>query len=254
METDRFPGFEKRNLQGTKNRMSNLPRAQAKQRIRVPRTAVGTHCFRAFCLNLFCSLIPLASGVNAQEPATSKTELANSERAASTSPEANPPVPSRSRSTPPGSPTKTEPPKTERQLAEERKARDAARKRGEITFDDLKFDIEKGGEFKKEMITKEIGELDKKTVKLRGFILPTSVFQNSGIKQFVLVRDNQECCFGPGALLFDCVIIEMEPGKTATFSTRVVSVKGKLEIDSESFRYPEGGHYAIYKMTAEEVK
>ena len=105
-----------------------------------------------------------------------------------------------------------------------------------------------------EMITKEIGELDKKTVKLRGFILPTSVFQNSGIKQFVLVRDNQECCFGPGALLFDCVIIEMEPGKTATFSTRVVSVKGKLEIDSESFRYPEGGHYAIYKMTAEEVK
>jgi len=229
--------------------MSNLPREQAKKRFRAPRSAAGTHCFRAFCLNLSCGLIPLASGVNAQEPATPKIE-----RAASTSPEANPPVPSRSRSTPPGSPTKTEPPKTERQLAEERKARDAARKRGEITFDDLKFDIEKGGEFKKEMITKEIEELNKKTVKLRGFILPTSVFQNSGIKQFVLVRDNQECCFGPGALLFDSVIIEMEPGKTATFSTRVVSVKGKLEIDSESFRYPEGGHYAIYKMTAEEVK
>jgi len=58
--------------------------------------------------------------------------------------------------------TKTEPPKTERQLAEERKARDAARKRGEITFDDLKFDIEKDGAFKKEMITKEIEELNKK--------------------------------------------------------------------------------------------
>lgn len=150
--------------------------------------------------------------------------------------------------------TKTEPPKTERQLAEERKARDAARKRGEITFDDLKFDIEKDGAFKKEMITKEIEELNKKTVKLRGFILPTSVFQQTGIKQFVLVRDNQECCFGPGAALYDCVIVEMQPGKTATFSTRVVSVKGKLEIDSESFRYPDGGHYAIYKMTAEEVK
>ena len=104
------------------------------------------------------------------------------------------------------------------------------------------------------MITKEIEELNKKTVKLRGFILPTSVFQQSGIKQFVLVRDNQECCFGPGAALYDCVIIEMQAGKTATFSTRVVSVKGKLEIDSESFRYPDGGHYAIYKMTAEEVK
>ncbi len=149
---------------------------------------------------------------------------------------------------------KAEPAKTERQLAEERKARDAARKRGEITFDDLKFDIQKDGAFKKEMITKEIEELNKKTVKLRGFILPTSVFQQAGIKQFVLVRDNQECCFGPGAALYDCVIIEMQPGKTASFSTRVVSVKGKLEIDSESFRYPDGGHYAIYKMTAEEVK
>ena len=231
-ETNRFPCVETRNFQGTKNRMSNLPREQVEPRIRAPRNTVGNQSFRAVCLTLFCALIPVASVVYAQEPDT----------------------PNRSRSTPSGSPTKTDPPKSEKQLAEERKARDAARKRGEITFDDLKFDIEKGGEFKKEMITKEIGELDKKTVKLRGFILPTSVFQNSGIKQFVLVRDNQECCFGPGALLFDCVIVEMEPGKTTTFSTRVVSVKGKLEIDSESFRYPEGGHYAIYKMTAEEVK
>lgn len=154
-----------------------------------------------------------------------------------------------------GDPAKpTDPPKSERQLAEERKAREAARKRGEITFDDLKFNIEKGGEFKKEMITPEIRELDKKVVKLRGFILPTSVFQQSGIKQFVLVRDNQECCFGPGAALYDCVIVEMLPSKTATFSTRVVSVKGKIEIDAESFQYPDGGHYAIYKMTAEEVR
>lgn len=148
----------------------------------------------------------------------------------------------------------TDPPKSERQLAEERKAREAARKRGEITFDDLKFEIEKGGEFKDEMITEEIKELDKKVVKLRGFILPTSVFQQTGIKQFVLVRDNQECCFGPGAALYDCVIVEMAAGKTANFSTRVVSVKGKLEIDSESFQYPDGGHYAIYKMTADEVR
>jgi hypothetical protein len=155
---------------------------------------------------------------------------------------------------PPSRTLPADPPKSDRQLAEERKAREAARKRGEITFDDLKFDIEKGGEFKNEMITPEIKELDKKVVKIRGFILPTSVFQQTGIQQFVLVRDNQECCFGPGAALYDCVIVQMAPGKTATFSTRVVSVKGKLEIDPETFRYPDGGHYAIYKMTADEVR
>ncbi|HUP79311.1 MAG TPA: hypothetical protein VM260_12240, partial [Pirellula sp.] len=72
-------------------------------------------------------------------------------------------------------------PKYGKQLADERKAREAARKRGEITFDDLKFDIEKGAKFKPEMITKELKELDKKIFKLRGFILPTSVFQQTAI-------------------------------------------------------------------------
>jgi hypothetical protein len=161
----------------------------------------------------------------------------------------SPESPNRRRDTPANSP-----PKSDRQLAEDRKAREAARKRGEITFDDLKFEIEKGGDFKDEMITDSIRELNQKTLKLRGFILPTSVFQQTGIKQFVLVRDNQECCFGPGAALYDCVMIEMAPGKTASFSTRVVTVKGKLEIDTESFRYPDGGLYAVYKMSAEEVK
>ena len=144
------------------------------------------------------------------------------------------------------------PPKTERQLAEERKARDAAKKRGEITFDDLKFDIEKGGEYKPEMITPAIKDLEKKTLKIRGFILPNSVFQTNGIKQFVLVRDNRECCFGPGAAIYDCVWVEMAAGKTAAFSTQVVTVKGKFAIDEETFKNTDG--YAIFKMTADEVK
>ena len=150
-------------------------------------------------------------------------------------------------------PGKTEP-KTEKQLAEERKAHEAARKRGEIIFDDLKFDIEKGAKFAPVMITKELMELDKKIFKLRGFILPATVFQQTGIKEFVLVRDNQQCCFGPGAAIYDCVMVEMNPGKTTNFSTRVVTVKGKLEIDIEKYKDEEGANYAMYRMTAEEVK
>jgi hypothetical protein len=50
-------------------------------------------------------------------------------------------------------------------------------------------------------------------------------------------------------------MVTMAPGKTIDYATRIVTVKGKLEIDTESFQYPdEGGHYAVYKMTAEEVK
>jgi hypothetical protein len=137
---------------------------------------------------------------------------------------------------------------------DDRSARTAAKSKGDITFDDIKFGIEKDGLFERKMLTEDIENLHKKTVRLRGYILPASVFQQTGIKKFVLVRDNQECCFGPGAALFDCVMIEMAEGKAANFTTRPVAVRGTFMIDSESYQYPDGGHYAIYKMLATEVK
>lgn len=137
----------------------------------------------------------------------------------------------------------------------ERKAREAARKRGEFSFDDLKFEIERGGKFEDSMLPESLKELHKKSMRIRGYILPDSVMQRSGIKRFVLVRDNKECCFGPGAMLYDCIVVEMEEGKTTEFATRPVTVKGTFEIDTKSFQYPDdGGHYAIYKLRAQEAK
>lgn len=144
----------------------------------------------------------------------------------------------------------------ERKEAIEKKQREANRKKGDLTFDDLKFEIERDGNFEPSMLTDDIKQFDKKTIKIRGFMLPTSVFQQTGIKQFVLVRDNQECCFGPGAMLYDCIFVEMDSGKTTTFTNRVVTIKGKFEIDTESeaLRTPEGKHLGIYKMKVSEIK
>lgn len=141
----------------------------------------------------------------------------------------------------------------QRPTAEDRSSRGTAKSKGDLTFDDIKFDIEKGGKFDREMLTKDIESLHKKKIQIRGYILPSSVFKQTGIEEFVLVRDNQECCFGPGAALYDCIIISMAKGKTAKFTTRPVAVKGKFEI--KEFKYPDSDeHYAIYKLTAEEVK
>jgi len=118
----------------------------------------------------------------------------------------------------------------------------------------LKFDIENDGEFKEEMITDSLNELEGKVVRLRAFMLPSFLFQQKGFNRFVLVRDNQECCFGPGAALYDCVMVEMESGKTADFTTRVVTVKGSFSTDTKSYRYPDGEPYAVFKITASEVK
>lgn len=154
----------------------------------------------------------------------------------------------------PGTETQTaSPEQSARPTAEDRSSRNTAKSKGDLTFDDIKFDIEKGGAFKRSMLTKDIEGLNKKTIRIRGYILPTSVYQSSGIEEFVLVRDNQECCFGPGAALYDCIIVQMEKGKTADFTTRPVAVRGKFEI--KEFKYPDSDeHYAIYKMTATEVK
>ncbi len=58
----------------------------------------------------------------------------------------------------------------------------------------------------------------------------------------------------PGAMLYDCVMVEMTEGKTANFSTRPVSVKGTFEIDTKTYKYPNGGHFAVFRIKATEVK
>jgi hypothetical protein len=148
----------------------------------------------------------------------------------------------------------------DRPVVEERKSSAAALAKGEINFDDLKFEIDKDQSFKREMLNKEVVQLNGRKVKIRGYILPSTLFKETDIDQFVLVRDNQECCFGPGAALFDCVIIEMVPGKTTDFVTRPVTVEGKFKIDVEKYKYPPGGgpkgasHFAVFKIDGISVK
>jgi hypothetical protein len=99
------------------------------------------------------------------------------------------------------------------------------------------------------MLTPAIEELDGKRIRIRGWILPTA--QKKGLKQFVLVRDNMECCFGPGAALYDCIIVEMQPGETAEFSTSSVAVTGQFSIRELKVG---NTHLAIYRMQGETVE
>ena len=143
---------------------------------------------------------------------------------------------------------------------EVRKSSDSALAKGDINFDDLQFEIEKDAPFEPGMLTADVKKLAGRKVKLRGYILPSTLFKETNIEEFVLVRDNQECCFGPGAALFDCVIVKMAPGKTTDFVTRPVTVEGKFKIDTESYKYPNGAgprgasHFAIFQIDGISVK
>ena len=117
------------------------------------------------------------------------------------------------------------------------------------TFDDLRFDIQPGQPFHRDMLPQPIEALGGQRIRIRGYILPTP--QKRGIKTFVLVRDNQECCFGPGAALYDCILVEMKPGATAEYTIRPVAVEGTFGIEEVK---SGDMHLAIYHLDADSVR
>jgi len=120
----------------------------------------------------------------------------------------------------------------------------------DISFDDVKLEMQKGEPFTRDRLTPRAKALEGTRVRIRGYILPS--FQQTGLTQFVLVRDNMECCFGPGAALHDCVVVRMVPGQTAAFSIRPVAVSGTFRV--EELRGPDGRHLAIYALDGEGVQ
>ncbi|WP_165698900.1 DUF3299 domain-containing protein [Bremerella volcania] len=119
----------------------------------------------------------------------------------------------------------------------------------DLTFDDIKFDIEPDAPFKREMLPQGIEDLSGQKISIGGYMLPS--FQQRDIKQFVLVRDNMECCFGPGAALYDCILVEME-GRGIDFTVRPVVVEGVFTI--KEYKDDSGKHLAIYHMQGTGVR
>ena len=120
----------------------------------------------------------------------------------------------------------------------------------EVTFDEIKLGLMKGEPYDPSALTEKVKNLDGKNIRIRGYILPS--FQQNNIKQFILVRDNMECCFGPGALLHDCIVVEMLPPATTSFTVRPVSVEGNFSV--RELKGPDGNYLAIYHLDGMQVK
>lgn len=73
-------------------------------------------------------------------------------------------------------------------------------------------------------------QLDGKRVRIRGFMYPA--FQNTGLRGFVLARDNQICCFGRDPKVYDLINVKMKEGTTTDYipPTRSFDVEGTFLI------------------------
>lgn len=120
----------------------------------------------------------------------------------------------------------------------------------DLNFDHLKFNIKPDQEFQIKQLTSDLIKLRGRKIRLRGFIRPS--YRQEKITQFVFVRDNQECCFGPGAALYDCTIVNLAKGNETSFSTRAITVEGTFDL--KPFRGPDNKVWAIFRLNDAVVK
>ena len=122
--------------------------------------------------------------------------------------------------------------------------------RNDLTFDNLKFEMDPKERFSRKMLSKKINGYHGTTVKIRGYIRPNT--KQSGITRFVFVRDNQECCFGPKAAIFDNILVKLAKGESTKFTVLPITVEGKFAL--KEYKGPDGKVWSLYRLYESKVK
>lgn len=92
--------------------------------------------------------------------------------------------------------------------------------------------------------------LDGKPVFIKGYIYPGQ--QQYGIKQFVLCRDQGDCCFGGNPKITDRIEVKLAEPLTINYSPRMFGVAGTFRV--EPTQTAEGLGAVLYHIDAKHVK
>jgi len=86
--------------------------------------------------------------------------------------------------------------------------------------------------------------LDGQQVRLRGWMFPPP--QTEDLPQFLFVRDNQICCFGRKAKVYDKVAVQLKDGVTTNYiQGRPFDVEGRFRIQPEEI---DGELFLLYYL------
>ncbi len=90
----------------------------------------------------------------------------------------------------------------------------------------------------------EVEALDGKKIYIKGYMYPTR--QQTGIKEFVLVKDTGQCCFGGQPKLTDMVVVQFKDGMTVNHrEQQLVGVAGTFHAGQVS---QSGQLTAVYTL------
>lgn len=74
-------------------------------------------------------------------------------------------------------------------------------------------------------VTPEVANLDGQPIFIKGYMYPTR--QQTGMTEFVLVKDTGQCCFGGNPKLTDMIVVKFHDGMTVNHKEQIlVSVAG----------------------------
>jgi hypothetical protein len=86
------------------------------------------------------------------------------------------------------------------------------------------------------VVPPEIADLDGKKVFIKGYIRPDSIKVSRGIKQFLLVRDNNQCCFGDLSTVkyYDQIVVNMLGSRYVNYSEGIFRMGGVLKVEPQN--------------------
>ncbi|MBL9125331.1 MAG: DUF4190 domain-containing protein [Planctomycetaceae bacterium] len=115
-----------------------------------------------------------------------------------------------------------------------------------VSFSQLQPDASRQGE----IFPPSALELDGKRVFIKGYVKPGA--QAGGIKEFLLVRDLRECCFGDSTpKLTDMVLVRLQDPLRADFSLWPRGLAGTLHVKPDALGRPDS---VLYSLDADYLK
>jgi hypothetical protein len=119
-----------------------------------------------------------------------------------------------------------------------------------ITFQEMRPDSvqERAGV----IVPPEIMALDGKRVFIKGYMRPPEV--RTGIDRFLLVRDNNQCCFGDISTVkyYDRIMVNLKGKLRLSYSDNLYAIGGILRIAPQNVAY--GADYTVFALEADHAK
>lgn len=104
------------------------------------------------------------------------------------------------------------------------------------------------------LVPRDVQKLDGKKVFIKGYMRADSTPVRNNVRRFLLVRDNNQCCFGDisSVKYFDQVLVTTVGSLSTDYSTGLYRVGGTLRIHPENIL--KGVGYPVYTLEADHLE